>query len=206
MNSRQNCLFSTAAGVLLLAALSTLEAAARGAGETRSGEQPETGLAFWEWRREGVSLKLVQRLPDQTRAFFLGRGFPREAADDIARNCVFQSIFRNEGQAPLDYDLREWRILHNGQTMPMRLQAEWDRKWSANQISEPARIAFRWSLLPPQQHFEPGDYNWGMLSFGLPPGELFDLELVVHIDGRTIEGRIPNIQCPTENTTLQGQP
>ena len=36
------------------------------------GEEAQTGLRTWEWREAGVSVQLVQRLPDQTQAFFSG--------------------------------------------------------------------------------------------------------------------------------------
>lgn len=32
----------------------------------------ETGLRYREWNAEGALFRLTQRLPDQTRAFFLG--------------------------------------------------------------------------------------------------------------------------------------
>ena len=62
-------------------------------------------------------------------------------------------------------------------------------------VSQAARIAFRWSLLPTSQRFEAGDYNWGMTSFGLTPGSRFHLELVWYRDGRRESGRIEHVEC-----------
>jgi hypothetical protein len=84
------------------------------AAAVESGVGTETGLRSWEWREAGVSLRLVQRLPDQTRAFFQARGFSSAAADRIANACIFQTIFRNESEQPLSYLLDDWRILHRG--------------------------------------------------------------------------------------------
>jgi len=67
--------------------------------EITTGQDQENGLRFWTWTHDGVSVQLLQLLPDQTRAFFLGRGFGREEADRIGRSCVFQTIFRS----------RDWR-------------------------------------------------------------------------------------------------
>ena len=50
---------------------------------------PETGLKSWGFIANGLDLKFIQRLPDQTRGFFLGRGFTVEQAKDIATQCVF---------------------------------------------------------------------------------------------------------------------
>ena len=163
--------------------------------ELERGRDPDTGLLSWTWRHRGVSVQLVQRLPDQTRAFFLARGFNAEAADLIARACVFQTIFRNDGERPVTYDLGEWTVHHQGEELGLRTREVWDREWQAQGIDQPARIAFRWSLLPTVQRFEPGDYNWGMTSFGMAPGERFDLSLRTVVDGQAIVDTISAVIC-----------
>ncbi|MEN8132321.1 MAG: hypothetical protein ABFS45_19510 [Pseudomonadota bacterium] len=166
--------------------------------EVITGTERETGLKFWTWRFNGVTMQLVQRLPDQTRAFFLGRGFPADTADFIGRACVFQTIFRNDGKQPVAYDLNDWRVNYQGERLSLRTREVWDRQWQAQRINQAARIAFRWSLLPTRQRFEPGDYNWGMTSFGLLPGEQFDLSLVVSINGESVVGEIPAVLCSAD--------
>ncbi len=162
----------------------------------------ESRLASWHWQSESVSVELVQRLPDQTRAFFQGRGFDAEAADAIALGCVFQTIFRNTSPrgdpATVEYQMGDWRASTPSGSRPPRLQEVWDREWEALGVSRSARIAFRWSLLPTHQRFEAGDYNWGMTSFGLPPGSRFDLELVWRRNGRRGTGRLEDVECPPD--------
>ena len=163
-----------------------------------TGEEAQTGLRTWEWREAGISVQLVQRLPDQTRAFFQGRGFTSAEADSIARTCVFQTIFRNDGKHPLVYDLDDWRITYRGKHRPLLTRERWDETWQAEGAKQTARIAFRWSLLPTRQGFEPGDYNWGMTSFGLPSGESFDLSLIITVNGNVISSSIPGIVCAAD--------
>lgn len=159
------------------------------------GVDKETGLRSWEWREAGVSLQLVQRLPDQTRAFFQARGFSSVAAERIANACIFQTIFRNESEQPLSYLLDDWRILHRGASEKLMTRERWDAVWQEGEASQAARIALRWSLLPTRQHFEPGDYNWGMTGFGLPSGSVFDLELVLRLGGEQVTRTIDGIVC-----------
>jgi len=140
----------------------------------------------------------VQQLPDQTRAFFQGRGFSSAEADSIARACIFRTIFRNDGKHPLVYDLNDWRIGYQGKHRPLLTREHWDEKWQAEGANQTARIAFRWSLLPTRQGFEPGDYNWGITSFGLPPGESFDLSLILTINANIITHSIPGIVCAAD--------
>ena len=159
------------------------------------GVDAETGLRSWQWREAGVTLRLVQRLPDQTRAFFQARGFSSAAADRIADACIFQTIFRNESEQPLSYSLDDWRVLHRGARANLVTRERWDAAWREGEASEAARIALRWSLLPTRQRFEPGDYNWGMTGFGLPPGAIFDLEMDVRLGGEKVTGTIDGIVC-----------
>lgn len=167
--------------------------------EVATGQDPDTGLRSWTWTEQGVSVQLVQRLPDQTRAFFLARGFGNQDADRIARACVFQTIFRNDGQLPVEYDLNDWSIAHQGKQLRLRTREVWDPEWVSQGVDDSAQTAFRWSLLPTVQRFEPGDYNWGMTSFGLPPGEQFDLSLPISIDGKAVTAEIPSILCAVDH-------
>ena len=155
----------------------------------------ETGLASWTWRDQGVSLQLRQLLPDQTRAFFLGRGFQAGEADGVGRACVFQTIFRNDGLKSVEYDLTEWSVQHKGKHLPLQTREVWEQHWLEQNIGKGPRIAFRWALLPTRQRFEPGDYNWGMTSFGLAPGERFDLSLSMSIGDDPVGAEIPGITC-----------
>jgi hypothetical protein len=173
--------------------------AGRVSAEVTLGQDPDTGLRSWTWTEQGVSVRLVQRLPDQTRAFFLARGFGSQDADRIARACVFQTIFRNDGQRPVEYDLSDWSIAHQGERLHLRTREVWDPEWASQGIDDSAQTAFRWALLPTVQRFEPGDYNWGMTSFGLPPGEQFDLSLLVSIDGKAVTAEIPSIACAVDH-------
>lgn len=158
----------------------------------------ESGLKTWEWREDGVSLRLVQRLPDQTRAYLLARGFDAGPADLVARNCLFGSMFRNDGESPLDFNLELWEVHHQGEVRQMMTRERWYALLAREGVSQSARIAFNWSLLPTRQHFQPGDYNWGMTSYGLPPGSRFDLKLKLNLGGEPREVLIEGLECAPE--------
>ncbi len=157
-----------------------------------------TGLRTWQWVHEGVSLRLVQRLPDQTRAYLLGRGFPAAAADEAATSCFFGTMFRNDGTVPLDFDLTTWKVVQKGKETRMFVREHWKTNLQENAIPKAARIALHWSLMPTQQHFEPGDYNWGMMVFGLPPGQSFDLHMQLKLDENPLAVTISGLQCAPE--------
>lgn len=170
--------------------------------EIAHGTDAEARLPYWEVRDPGVSIRLVQRLPDQTRGYFEARGFGAMAVERIARGCVFQTVFRNlspDGPAgTIDYDLREWVAEAGGRKSGLKTREDWERDWLRMQIPGPARTAFKWSLLPTRQAYRPGDYNWGMSMLELRPGTRFNLTVVWRQDGVRRSALIRDIVCAAD--------
>lgn len=168
-------------------------------GKVLTGVDEDAQLPFWEWRSDTVSLRLVQRLPDQTRAFFMGRGFSKDHAERIAQSCIFQTVYKNvspaESQRVFKYDLRKWQVIRNGKAQSLKLREVWEQEWIEAKVSSSAKIAFSWSLIPTQQNYQPQDYNWGMTSYNLPPGTKFDLKMVWTQDGVERTGLIKGVEC-----------
>lgn len=183
--------------VVLLAAF--VNGAARAA-DTHHEINPQNGIETWEVRDQGVFLSLTQMTPDQAEAFFLARGFHQKSAAKYASACVFQTIFRNESvPAAVSSNLSDWRIITpQGERNP-RLEADWERQWKADGVSEPARIAFRWSQFPTKQRFEPGDWNQGMTTFELPKGSQFNLRFKWTVKGVSHEGMLSGVRCASDD-------
>ncbi|VAW58861.1 hypothetical protein MNBD_GAMMA11-624 [hydrothermal vent metagenome] len=166
---------------------------------------PETGLKGWKFEQGDMQLELLQRLPDQTRGFFLARGFKRNIANQIANACVFQTIIRNTGSITptrqsdknaITVSLKHWKIKFKNKTRPLKLKEDWIENWPLSSVKPAARHAFRWASFPTEQTFHPtGDYNWGMTTFGLSPGDVFNLQIQWQISGKTHQAEIKNIQC-----------
>jgi len=166
---------------------------------TATGVDDEARFPYWEVRDNDVSIRFVQRLPDQTRAFFLARGFKLNQIESAAQSCVFQTIVRNTSTkaapATLTYNLRDWVIHAGGAKHKMKTREDWKPVHEASGVSPPARLAFDWALFPTRQEYNAGDYGWGMSVFGLKPGTRFDLDLVWQQDGRPRRVRLKGIEC-----------
>src|SRR4030065_561714 len=100
-----------------------------------TGTDAEAGLPYWEVVEHGVSIRLVQRLPDQTRGFFQARGFSVADSELIAQGCVFQTVFKNlspaTGPVRIEYDLREWVVHAAGAQHGMKTREDWKKIWTA---------------------------------------------------------------------------
>lgn len=158
------------------------------------------GLHGWRLRDSALELEVIQRLPDQTRAFFEARGFRAGEVEEIAGACIMQAILRNvSDDAVVEVDLTNWRRTAADSTGPLRLRDDWKPVWEGAGVSQPARIAFNWALFPTRQRFSPGDYNWGMMSFALAPGSVFDLHLEWREDTVEYENVMPGIRCAADD-------
>jgi len=187
-----------AAATTLIGLCATLPAAAEVLTETAA----DSGARSWILRDGPLELRLQQLTLDQTRAFYLGRGFDAAAAERIAHGCVFQTVARNIGAAgSVALDLAHWRLETAGGPRPIKLKHEWDQEFEAGGTPPSARIAFRWATFPTEQSFDPSDYNWGMTTFGLPPGSSFDLSLQWRVDGHPQQALIKSMSCAEETET-----
>lgn len=164
-----------------------------------TGKDELAKLPFWEWRNDYMTLRLVQRLPDQTRAYFSGRGFKPEQVKYIAGHCFFQTVLKNISSADkkrlVQHNIRDWEYHHNGKSFRMRPREDWKPIWQKRQVTQAQIVAYEWSLFPSIQNFEAGDYNWGMTVFFVPHGSTFDLDIAWKVDGKKETARMKNITC-----------
>ena len=165
----------------------------------------ETNFTGWKIEEKNFQLELIQRSPQQTRSFFQARGFNKVIAKEIATQCVFQTIIRNtqtdNSEDAITVSLQDWQLIPNEKTteQSIKLKETWDAEWKKAEISTAARIAFRWATFPTEQTFEPsGDFNWGMITFGLKPDTSFDLQLFWKQGKKSHSTWVKNLQCPAD--------
>jgi hypothetical protein len=171
--------------LLLLVVLS------RGAmAEAREQVNPDTGLSSWETVGQDFSLELVQVLPDYVRAVYASRGLPQSIIDKVSSYCVFGTILKNQSDTTLAYNVGDWRyVTRDGRAHRARLKTEWVNEW------QDMGVAFRWSLLPEQQTYAPGDWGQGFTTIALPPGTVLDLHYSWEQGGVTHTGIIKEVRC-----------
>ena len=205
------CFIQPARGAGLATSLVVLlSVATPAAAVIHSGTDEDARLPYWEIVDQGITLRLVQRLPDQTRGFFLARGFSAADSDLIAQSCVFQTVFKNishrSDPSPVEYSLRDWVVHHAGRQRAMKTREDWREVWAARHAPRPAQIAFEWSLFPTRQVYRAGDYNWGMSVFDLKPGSEFDLDVVWQQHGKRHSVRIKAVRCAPDIHPEPDQP
>jgi hypothetical protein len=176
------------------------------AGVQRSSNE-DNGLEKWHFIEADIEIELVQRLPDQTRAMFMKHEFSREVVEVMATSCMFQTIVRNSGKSgsaqPLSIDLTLWRMRYAGKESGILLKEPLIDSWSDEEASPKAKLVVRWGMFPTRQEYFPGDYNWGLTAYGIPPGAQFDLDVNWIEAGKQHTGTIRDIVCAPDVDNLK---
>ena len=159
------------------------------------GLQP--GRPHWKLHTpDGLTFLLERLYPDMVRTFYLSRGFKLDAANRYTTTCVYKSVLRNDAaEGVMEVHLRDWSIVVHGQTMPYKIEPDWQKEWEKMSVSRSARIAFKWSQFRPVQMFNPGDWLQGMSNVDLKPSTRFDINLVWKRNGKTYHAVLKNVEC-----------
>lgn len=175
--------------------------------DVMQGVNEDTGLKKWHFTDGDIEIELIQRLPDQTRALFMNHEFSREVIEELATSCMFQTIIRNNGKSgtgrPVAIDLTGWRMRHAGKETGIKLKESWLATWTEEQASHAAKLVVRWGMFPTRQEYLPGDYNWGLTAYGIPPGSVFDLEVSWNEGDAPRSGRIDGVECAPDVDRLK---
>ncbi|MCP4933559.1 MAG: hypothetical protein GY927_05000 [bacterium] len=147
-----------------------------------NAQSADLNTSVIKWSGGGLKLELQAMPLDLVRAFFLGRGFSAIDADYIAKTgCIYRSALGNNGVKSGDpatvIELTKWRIIGPKEPQVIQTRQQWAKIWDNRKVSKNAKVAFHWALFPTSQSYRSSDYNWGMISFNMPPGTRFDLEV-----------------------------
>lgn len=172
------------------------------ANKITTGVDEQAKLPYWQYQNGTISVRFIQRLPDQTRGYLMARGFSAKHAEIVANSCTFQTIFRNVSNKtvpiPIDYDMKNWQVILKDKKTKLKTREDWASQWKALNLTIAAKLAFNWGLLPTTQHYQPGDYNWGMATFNLASGSYFDLKLTWQQANKRHSIVLPKMQCAAD--------
>lgn len=159
-----------------------------------------SGQPGWIVQDGIIEIQLNPLTPDQSRGFYLGRGFSTKIANLIAQQCVFQIVIKNIAKTAasneVKINLSNWKTHINNISYPLTTKTQWLENWSSQGESASAILAFRWATFPWEQNFTlPGDFAWGMLLFGSLSGAPFDVTVAWAHNDKYNDQRINDLSC-----------
>ena len=160
------------------------------AAEVEIFTEGNSNLLAWKAQHPGFSLQLIQLLPDYVRAIYSARGLQKDVVELMAGYCVFGTIIKNESSQELAYRVADWRyVTADGRSHPVKTKTQWLEEW------QKLGVAFRWSLLPDDQSFSPGDWSQGFTTLSLEPDTTFNLNYSWTLGGKSHAATIEALRC-----------
>lgn len=108
-----------------------------------------------------LSVEFQPRTPDQMRAFYSARGFPRSMVELLAEQCFITVRIHNTGSDVLWLELANWRFSAAGQPVVRFHRDYWKTRWQEMNIPLASQSTFRWTLLPERLDFQPDEQEGG---------------------------------------------
>ena len=153
-----------------------------------------SGLLTWTSKDEGLSIELIQLLPDFVRAIYGKHNFSKKEIERIASYCVFGTIVRNTSGKHLSYRVNNWRYQSTDKKLrSVKTKTQWLEEWKK------AGISFSWTLLPDIGEFAVGDWQQGFTTIDLPRDSEFDLTYKWRLGDEEHSGVLKNVKCAPEN-------
>ena len=108
-----------------------------------------------------LTVQLGPRTPEQIAAFYEARGFQADMIEVLRRQCYLTVFIHNKSEDILWLDLQHWEF-SNADGPVTRLDRDyWRERWQAMDIPLAHQSTFRWTLLPEQLDFLPGEREGG---------------------------------------------
>jgi len=149
---------------------------------------------------EQFRLRLSARTPDQIAAFYTGRGFPQFAIDELRRLCFITVGLHNKSDDTVWLDVGNWRF-HTDEGELKRFERRyWKKYWAEHGLEKRFQSTFRWTLIPEQLDFHPGEGEGGNII--LPrtdkPITLTAAITVGKHKSKVYDIKIDNLLCATD--------
>lgn len=164
-------------------------------GQAAEAATATSGPPTWQSQGARFSVQLTPLDGEQAQAFFENMGYPQGAVREVAAVCVFGTTIRNSARQPVRYDVNRWRaVTTDGKQHRLITKTEWLARWKA------LGIGADWSILPPRQTLQPGDWGQGFTTVDLPAGTRFNLNYEWKQDAIKHHAVVRGAQCAPRNS------
>ena len=150
------------------------------------------------YKSETLDVKLTPRTPQQMAAFYEARGFSREMIDSLNKHCFITVSIHNKSTDVIWLDLNQWQFKNAAGAVLRQDRTYWRERWTQMEIPLAHQSTFRWTLLPEQLDFRPGEYEGGNITLprlGKPVSITAQFHPGEQRNGTPITVKFDNIHC-----------
>lgn len=127
---------------------------------------PRKSSEIDRYEDKAIAIHLINRTPDQLKAFYIARQFNKASINEILNTCFVTPIIHNFSQDILWLDLDEWRFSSNGKSFNRLRRDYWPERWKKAKLPQAQQSTFGWTLLPEARDLHPEESVGG--SFVIP--------------------------------------
>lgn len=146
--------------------------------------------------REGVSVSISARTPEQIEAFYSARGFPAPALKALREACFFTVGIRNGSNDVVWLELDRFLVKDDsGKGVARITRPQWKKRLQALKVPQASQSTFGWTQLPEQRDLQPDEPVGGNFAIARQSGAL-NLTLNFRREGKPgLAFDFPGLRC-----------
>ena len=119
-----------------------------------------------------LQIEFKPRSPEQMISFYEARGFPESMLDILGQQCFITVGIHNTGKTKIWMNLGNWRFSSNGKTIKRIHRDTWKQRWQTMDIPLQNQSTFRWTLIPENLDYLPGEDEGGNVILPFTEGPI----------------------------------
>jgi len=149
-----------------------------------------------------IKMVIIPRTSQQMAAFYEGREFPANAIEATRSVCFFTIGIHNKSKAIIWHDTQQWQLNSKAGKIDLISKKQWRQRWKQLNLPQRFQSTFRWTLLPKQLDFQPGEREGGNITI---PRQAEPFDLTAHFltgenkNGKPIALEFKNLRCAKDS-------
>jgi len=103
--------------------------------------------------------------PEQLEAFYIGRGFPQNAVNEIKKTCFVTTMVKNKAYKALWLILDDWVFIDStGKKIKRIRRSNWKSTWKSMDLKQAYQSTFGWTQLPESRDLRVDEHAAGNVT------------------------------------------
>lgn len=153
------------------------------------------------YKSEQLTVKVSVTSPQAISAFYEARGFGKEMITILKKQCFVTIYIKNNSNDFIWLDLSKWKFTNSDGDITRLDREYWKNKWQMSNVPLAHQSTFRWTLIPEQLDFHPGEREGGNVilpNTGKPFTITASFPTRADKQGKAITVKLDNIECMTK--------
>jgi len=150
-----------------------------------------------------IRMVIIPRSPQQMAAFYEGREFPRNAINETRNACFFTIGIQNKTKDILWLDTQQWQLSTESKQISLIDKSQWVQYWKKINLPQRFQSTFRWTLLPHQLDFQPGEREGGNITIlrqDMPFNLTAQFNTGANKQGKIVSLKFKSLRCAQDKT------